>query len=236
MTRPNYWVIIPAAGIGQRFTASIPKQYALLHGKSIIEHTIAKFLYHPSIKKIVVVVDAHDHHWQRLQSTFCSDKIMSIAGGAFRCQSVFSGLQQLKPFVNTQDFVLIHDAVRPFITHYDIDKLIEQVGTHPVGGILGTKVRDTLKFSNDRNEIVNTLSRENVWQALTPQMFRYQLLFHALQENIAQGNMVSDEASAIETLGLVPMIIEGRRDNIKITFAEDLLLAEKYVINELSTE
>lgn len=227
----KYWVIIPAAGRGLRFGAPVPKQYLSINGKPIIEHTLAKFLYHPRIEKIVVSIDPNDLFWQQLRLDGYSDKLMVAQGGAMRCYSVYAGLEAIKPFASPKDFVLVHDAVRPCIQASDIDKLIDTVGEHhPVGGILGTRVRDTLKHSNSDNEIVNTLSRDNVWQAMTPQMFRYKLLFQALKQCILNGEFVTDEASAIESLGFVPMIVEGRRDNIKVTFPEDLLLAERYLI------
>ncbi len=225
----KYWVIIPAAGVGQRFNSAIPKQYLPLNGKPIIEHTIAKFRYHPKIEKIVVAVNANDSFWRQLQLDAYNDKILMTVGGSQRSHSVFAGLQALANFAHTQDFVLVHDAVRPCISHEDIDKLISTVGNHPVGGILGTRVRDTLKCANSNNQIVNTMPRENIWQALTPQMFRFQLLTQSLQHAILNDHFVTDEACAIESMGFVPMVVEGRRDNIKITFSEDLSLAEKYL-------
>lgn len=227
MHKTRYWVVIPAAGQGQRFGSSIPKQYLNLCGKTIIEHTLAKFIYHPRIEKVVVAINSQDYYWQRFHDGSYNEKVLTAVGGNARFTSVFSALQLLAHHAQPHDFVLVHDAVRPCITHSDIDKLITTVGEHPVGGILGTKVRDTLKYANDNNQILNTVARENIWQALTPQMFRYKLLTQALQECIAQGNVVTDEACAIESLGLIPLVVEGRSDNIKITYSEDLFLAEK---------
>ena len=223
----KYWVIIPAAGGGRRFGANIPKQYLLLNGKPIIEHTLAKFIYHARIEKIVVVIDANDYFWEQLRLTAYSGKIYVTTGGLQRCHSVYAGLQSIANFAHPQDFVLVHDAVRPCIQPTDIDKLIAEVGSHPIGGILGTRVRDTLKQTNHHNEIVDTVPRENVWQALTPQMFRYKVLVQALQQAISGTEFPTDEAAAIESLGFVPMIVEGRHDNIKITYPEDLALAER---------
>lgn len=229
MTRQvKYWLVIPAAGVGKRFGSSIPKQYLSLNGKSIIEQTLFKFLFYPKIEKIVLVIDSQDSFWQQLRLHNLSDKIILAPGGVERCHSVYAGLQSLANFAGPQDFVLVHDAVRPFISHEDIDKLIETVGNHPVGGILASRVRDTLKHTNQNNEITNTLARDNIWHAMTPQMFRYQLLSESLHKAIVDQHFVSDEASAIEALGFVPMVVEGRRDNIKITYSEDLILAEKY--------
>ncbi len=228
-TQQKYWVIIPAAGIGQRFGGSIPKQYQTLLGKPVIEHTVVKFLYHPQIEKIVVVIGKHDVFWQQLRLDSYHDKVMIVTGGLHRSQSVCAGLEAISPLAQPQDFVLVHDSVRPCITHADLNNLIATVANHPVGGILATKVRDTLKYANNENEIINTLSRENVWHALTPQMFRYQILLQAMQRAIKDDITVTDEAGAIQALGFVPMIVEGRSDNIKITYHEDLALAEKYI-------
>lgn len=228
--KERYFCIIPAAGIGRRFGNQLPKQYQLIHGKTILEHTISKFVYHPKIEKIVVVIHPNDYFWPRLRLETYFDKIITTAGGLERCHSVFNGLQALSSYTQPQDWILVHDAVRPCIRISDIDKLIGQIDQHPVGGILGMKISDTLKRSNDHNQIIDTVSRENIWQALTPQMFREQILFQAIENVIHTKNFVTDEAAAIETLGFIPLIIEGHRDNIKITHAEDLPLAEKYLL------
>jgi 2-C-methyl-D-erythritol 4-phosphate cytidylyltransferase len=225
----KYWVIIPAAGTGQRFGSQIPKQYLPLNGKPLIEHTIAKFLYHPRIEKIVVAIHSNDHFWPQLRLDSNWDKILITTGGEQRCHSVYSALQRISGLAHPQDFVLVHDAVRPCIHHDDITKIIDEVGNHPVGGILGSRVRDTLKHISQNNEILDTVTRENIWQALTPQMFRYKILLQALSQVISSNSDVTDEAEAIESLGFIPMIVEGRRDNIKVTFPEDLSLAEKYL-------
>ncbi|MBA2653841.1 MAG: 2-C-methyl-D-erythritol 4-phosphate cytidylyltransferase [Gammaproteobacteria bacterium] len=228
MFKAKYWVILPAAGTGQRFGGNIPKQYLSLNGKSILEHTVAKFLYHPRIEKIIITLDPNDYYWPQLRLEKLGSKIIAVKGGAQRCHSVYQGLQALASLAHPQDFVLVHDVVRPCLDHSDIDKLIAEVGDHPVGGILGTRVRDTLKHTNTANEIIDTVSRENIWQALTPQMFRYKLLTQSLYQAISQHQWVTDEAAAIEAIGFIPLVIEGRRDNIKITYPEDLLIAEKY--------
>jgi 2-C-methyl-D-erythritol 4-phosphate cytidylyltransferase len=225
----KYWLIIPAAGSGERFGADIPKQYLSLNGKPVIEHTVAKFLYHPLIAKIVIVIAANDYFWQQLSlNAYGGSRVLVTTGGSERVHSVYAGMQVLAEFAHPQDFVLVHDAVRPCIHQADVTKLIDAVGNHPVGGILASRVRDTLKQTNEHNEILTTVARENIWQALTPQMFRFKILMQALTQIISERGFVTDEAKAIEALGLVPLVVEGRRDNIKITFSEDLTLAEKY--------
>jgi 2-C-methyl-D-erythritol 4-phosphate cytidylyltransferase len=229
MNKPRYWVVVPAAGIGKRIGTHIPKQYVLLNGKTVLEHTLSKFIYHSRIEKIIVVINSQDSWWRHLRLESYCEKIIVAVGGTERCHSVNNGLQTLARFAEPHDWVLVHDAVRPCLRQEDIDKLIVQVAGHPVGGILGTKVRDTLKHTDLQNQILQTVSRENIWQALTPQMFRMHILSQALQNAIRNRATVTDEASAIESLGLVPVIVEGRCDNIKITHAEDLSLAEKYL-------
>lgn len=225
----KYWVVIPAAGVGQRLGASIPKQYIPLHGKTMIEHVLAKFTDHPLIEKIVVVINEKDFFWPQLGLETSHPKIVSTIGAQQRCQSVLAGLTAIAPLASRDDFVLIHDANRPCVPLTDIDKLINSVKKHPVGGILGTRVCDTLKYVNNADEIINTMPRENIWQALTPQMFRFAILFQALQQMIDQNKSVTDEAGAMEAAGFSPVIVEGNRNNIKITYYEDLALAKSFL-------
>lgn len=230
-TQPKnrYFCIIPAAGIGRRFGTQCPKQYWQIQGKTILEHSLSKFLYHPKIEKIVVVIHPEDKLWPQFRYEAYFDKVITAVGGVERCHSVLNGLHALAPFSQAQDWVLVHDAVRPCVRISDIDKLISSVENHPIGGILGMRVSDTLKRTNEQNQIVNTLNRENIWQALTPQMFRMEILFQALEKSVQNKNPVTDEAAAIESLGFIPLIIQGHRENIKITHNEDLALAEKYL-------
>lgn len=227
--KDRYFCIIPAAGIGRRFGSTYPKQYQLIQGKTVLEHTLSKFIYHPKIEKIVVVLNPDDHYWPRLGlHTYC-DKIITTMGGLERCHSVLNGLKALARFTQPQDWILVHDAVRPCLRLDDLNKLMSEIEHHPIGGILGMRISDTLKRSDAQNQIMSTVSRENVWQALTPQMFREQILFQAMEAVVHSKNYVTDEAAAIEALGFIPLIVEGRRDNIKITHSEDISLAEKYL-------
>ncbi len=232
MNKQNrYWFVVPAAGIGHRMAAAVPKQYLELHGKTVIEHTMSRLCRHPQVSGVVVAISADDEHWQQLDLSD-DDTIYVAEGGAERCHSVLNGLQLLSGFAAANDWVLVHDAARPCIHHADITHMIDSLKEHPVGGLLGLPVTDTMKRSNTNGDILETVSREHLWRALTPQMFRLGQLQQALQTALADGFLVTDDASAIEYAGLKPRMIAGRGDNIKITRPEDLSLAEMYLTQQ----
>lgn len=227
---PKYWVILPAAGIGRRLGANKPKQYLPLHGKPLIAHTIACFETHPCIQKIVVAVADNDTVWDQIRPALPHQKIMTVIGGKERYHSVYNALAALQEIAEPQDWVLVHDAVRPCLQRQEIDRLIYALKDHPVGGLLGIKIRDTLKKTDQNNQVINTLDRDNVWQAQTPQMFRYGLLWQALEMTIKNGHQITDEASAIELAGKQPFMVEGSPNNLKITYTEDLMQAEQILL------
>lgn len=220
---PAYWIIVPAAGVGARMGASCPKQYLPLIGKTVIEHTLERLLALPNIAGIYLVLGVDDNYWNDL-SLAQNNRIHRVAGGAERCDSVLNALQQLQDIASPNDWVLVHDAARPCIHAQSILQLIEQVKNHPVGGILGVPVSDTLKQVN--NSIIDsTVDRRLLWQAQTPQMFRLRLLRDCLQRGLAEGKLITDESSALESYGYQPLMVQGRSDNIKITRPEDLAIA-----------
>lgn len=220
---PAYWIIVPAAGVGARMGASCPKQYLPLIGKTVIEHTLERLLALPNIAGIYLVLGVDDNYWNDL-SLAQNNRIHRVAGGAERCDSVLNALQQLQDIASPNDWVLVHDAARPCIHAQSILQLIEQVKNHPVGGILGVPVSDTLKQVN--NSIIDsTADRRLLWQAQTPQMFRLGLLRDCLQRGLAEGKLITDESSALESYGYQPLMVQGRSDNIKITRPEDLAIA-----------
>ena len=232
MSKQNkFWSVVPAAGVGSRMAAAVPKQYLQLHGKTVIEHTLSRLCTHPRISGVVVAISAADEHWQQLDLP-AYNNIHVAEGGAERCHSVLSGLQLLNGIANTDDWVLVHDAARPCIHHTDISHMIDVLKDHPVGGLLGLPVADTMKRSNTADEVLKTVNREHLWRALTPQMFRLGQLQQALQTALDEGFLVTDDASAIEHVGLKPRMIAGRGDNIKITRPEDLKLAEMYLAQQ----
>lgn len=220
---PAYWVIVPAAGVGARMGADCPKQYLPLLGKSIIEHTLSRLLTLPQISGIYVSLDVEDTYWQHL-AVASHPLIYCVEGAAERAGSVLNALIALSDIANVDDWVLVHDAARPCINISDIELLINTVGAHAVGGILGVPVSDTLKKVSAVN-ILSTINRADVWQAQTPQMFRLGLLRDCLQRALAEGTTITDEASAVEAFAYQPLIVRGASSNIKITYPDDLVIA-----------
>ena len=206
--------------------ADRPKQYLELGGKTVIEHTLLRLLNAEVFTAVAVAISEEDPYWPEL-SVSVHTQVITAAGGKERADSVLSALKSIRTLASDDDWVLVHDAARPCITATDIHHLIASLADDDVGGILALSSHDTLKNVHG-NTILGTLDRSHIWRALTPQMFRYGLLKSALET--AQGNLaITDEASALELLGLQPKIVEGRPDNIKITRPEDLALAHFYM-------
>ena len=155
--------------------------------------------------------------------------LLTGVGGAERCHSVLNGLRLLTPRAHDDDWVLVHDAARPCVRVEDISLLIERLRDHPVGGLLGLPVADTMKRADAAGNVLETVPRDGLWRALTPQMFRLGLLRAALERALDNGLLVTDEAQAVEAAGQVPCMVEGHADNIKITRAQDLVLAQLYL-------
>jgi 2-C-methyl-D-erythritol 4-phosphate cytidylyltransferase len=228
MSQAAFWAVIPAAGTGSRMQSDLPKQYLQLNGKTVIEHTLDAFCENKKIKGIIVAVSKQDTWWKSLAISSHS-KIKTTLGGAERCHSVLNCLQFLAEKAASDDWVLVHDAARPCITSVEIDHLINKLVDHPVGGLLALPVRDTMKRAGKDNIVSETVDREGLWHALTPQMFRLSDLTHALQQSIEKNQMVTDESQAMEKMGLKPLLVEGQAGNIKITRKDDLALAELYL-------
>ncbi len=228
--RQNIWVIIPAAGVGRRMGSDTPKQYLLLNEQTVIEHTLSVFDLHSSISEIVVAVAKEDEYWAELNVEL-SKPLHKVAGGKERCDSVLNALTFLQNKAHADDWVLVHDAARPCLRTEDLTFLLEECQSHAVGGILAVPVRDTMKRSVG-NIIKETVDRENLWHALTPQMFRFKLLKDALESALKKNNLVTDEASAMELAGYQPLLVEGHADNLKITRPEDLALASFFLAQQ----
>ena len=171
-TDVRYWVVIPAAGVGKRMGVDKPKQYIEVSNKTIIEHTIECFLDREEIEKVVVAISNTDEFWPELQISK-HEKVITAPGGAERYQSVFNGLKELQDKAEQSDWVLVHDAARPCLSQSAIDRLMKELREHEVGGILAMPCRDTMKRSNEKSEIIDTVERESLWHAQTPQMFKY---------------------------------------------------------------
>ncbi|GGC90920.1 2-C-methyl-D-erythritol 4-phosphate cytidylyltransferase [Undibacterium terreum] len=226
----RYFALIPAAGVGSRMGGATPKQYLSLSGVPILQHTVDAFLNTPQIAHTAVVVSAEDGYVDDalgVSSLARADLSVFRCGGDTRKESVRNGLEALKNLpgleIAEDDWVLVHDAARPGLTPALIAKLIQQVADHAVGGLLALPVVDTVK--RVAGGTVTTVPRDGLWLAQTPQMFRYRVLCDALDA----ASEVTDEASAIEAAGLVPLLVEGHARNLKVTLPSDLALAQLYV-------
>ena len=228
-TSTPIWCVVPAAGAGKRFGAAIPKQYLELQGRTVCEHTLERLLGVSAIERIVICLSREDEYFQNLPIARHT-KITPAHGGAERCHSVLNGLHALQPDASDDDWVLVHDVARPCVRAADIEKLIHQVQCHnAIGGILASPVRDTMKRANAHQHITETVCRQHLWHALTPQMFPLGLLRDALESALAEHALVTDEASALERLGHQPLLVESHPDNLKITHPQDLPLANLFI-------
>jgi len=207
--------------------SELPKQYLTLHDKTLLQHTIERMVSHPRIAGVVVAVAEHDNRWQAFKDYF-DDRVTWVTGGAERCHSVLNALRALSDIAGQDDWALVHDAARPCLRVDDIDRLIDEA-SDGVGGILAVPVSDTMKRANSDGSITETVNREGLWRALTPQMFRAALLIDAIEHAMTQDFPITDEASAVESLGHRPRLVAGHPDNIKITIPQDLELAHLYL-------
>lgn len=231
----NYWAVVPAAGVGKRMGSDVPKQYLKLLDKTVIEHSCQRLLAHEKITGIVVALSEDDEYWADIKLN--TDKpVIRVTGGEERCYSVLNALNELSRMSDAQelnvqqhDWVLVHDAARPCLRHCDIDALIDGLNNHAVGGLLALPVRDTMKRQSADQTVEETVDRNGLWHALTPQMFTLEMLRQAINDATQSGFMITDESSAIEYMGLQPLLVEGNEDNIKITRQPDLKLAEMYL-------
>jgi 2-C-methyl-D-erythritol 4-phosphate cytidylyltransferase len=216
--------MVPAAGVGARMGAGTPKQYLPLAGKAMLRHTLDAFVSSPLIAHTFVVVSVDD---TLIDKVVPPEGVTVLrCGGASRLESVRNGLWQLENVLGANDWVLVHDAARPGLNAALIEKLIVEAGAHPVGGLLALPVVDTVK--RVVNDEVATVSRDGLWLAQTPQMFRFRLLADAL-EAVTDASAITDEASAVEALGLAPRLVIGHPRNLKVTLQDDVRIAEMYL-------
>ncbi len=222
-------VVIPAAGIGQRMQADRPKQYLQLLGKTILEHTVGRLLQIPELGGIWLALSADDPYFATTSLPGIAT-VKRVLGGAERANSVLNALHS----IDAAEFpwVLVHDAARPLVQLTDVDNLIQQCLSQNCGGILATLVRDTMKRGDGaalQAKVDHTVARQQLWHALTPQLFPTALLRDCLSNALAAGAAITDEASALEWAGHPVLLVAGRADNIKITQPEDLALARFYL-------
>ncbi len=224
-SRARRWAVVVAAGRGERFGGSVPKQYAPLLGRPVLSWSLRALLAVREIDGVIVALARWDRRWRRLAESR-DPRVTCCMGGDRREESVANAMVALAPFAEEDDWVLVHDAARPCLQSSDVRALVAALRDDPVGGLLAAPVSDTLKVDDGRGRSVRTADRAAFWRALTPQMFRYGLLRRALALCIERERAVTDEASAIEALGLKPRLVRGRSDNIKLTTPDDRVIAE----------
>lgn len=266
-TNARYFAIVPCAGSGQRAAHSVnppppvfespehtptqlPKQYWLVNGRPMVWHTLATLTEHPKINKTLLVLSPDDPHFNTALMPYCEELTKPntpqkweahYCGGKTRQASVINGLAALaKTDIQENDWVLVHDAARPGLNQMLLDRLINEVSEHPIGGLLALPVADTLKratriASSSGNSIVDrTINRTRLWQAQTPQMFRFGILQRALQQAQEQDAPLTDEASAIELLGYQPLLITSTLRNLKVTYASDIAIIQALLNTEIA--
>lgn len=223
----KFWAVIPAAGVGRRMGAEVPKQYLQLAGETILVHTMKRLASCAGISGLFLGVSPSDAYWPEI--AFEAPWLKSVCeGGRERADTVSRILDSMASMVQPQDWVLVHDAVRPCVSHRDIGRLMREA-VQLDGGLLGRPISDTVKLADGRGIVQKTVPREGLWRAQTPQMFRYGELRNALRNADEKGMQVTDEASAMELAGFQPLMVEGSSDNIKITVPGDLELAAVFL-------
>ncbi|VEB95629.1 2-C-methyl-D-erythritol 4-phosphate cytidylyltransferase [Cedecea lapagei] len=229
---PDVIAVVPAAGIGSRMQTECPKQYLHIGDKTILEHAVASLMAHPRVGQVIVALSPKDTYFSSLPLA-AHPRVTVVTGGKQRADSVLAGLQA----AGNAQWVLVHDAARPCLHQDDLKNLLAITATSRVGGILAAPVRDTMKRGEPgKGLIAHTVDREDLWHALTPQLFPLELLRSCLLRALDEGATITDEASALEYCGFHPELISARADNIKVTRPEDLALAAFYLTRLTQTE
>jgi 2-C-methyl-D-erythritol 4-phosphate cytidylyltransferase len=228
VTDVRRWIVIPAAGVGSRMQSDVPKQYLQLNGRYLIDHTIERCLTHPGIDGCYVALSSDVVYWAESEFAIHPD-LVRVDGVAQRADSVLNALRNLSSRADDHDWVLVHDAARPCVRRDDIAKLIAAAEKHNMAAILGVPVHDTMKRVYPNQCIQETVSRDLLWHAYTPQIARLGVLRDALIRAASDAVVVTDEASALEAQGVPVQMVEGHPDNIKVTRPSDLELAAFYL-------
>ncbi|MSR00416.1 MAG: 2-C-methyl-D-erythritol 4-phosphate cytidylyltransferase [Gammaproteobacteria bacterium] len=247
MRQLRYWLVLPAAGRGERFSAILPKQYTQLNQITLLEWALKPFIADTRCVAVVVALGAEDVHWPPLKIALMQHypklKIITVQGGAARCDSVQAALLALcEAGAVEADWVLVHDAARPCVTRTEIDALLEDILLHSQGGaqeggLLALPITDTVKCSevcSGAAQVALTLNRDSLWRALTPQMFRLGALLHALRAASDEARIPTDEAQAMEWQGARPRLVNGDSSNIKVTTFSDLALADSILRSRIA--
>jgi 2-C-methyl-D-erythritol 4-phosphate cytidylyltransferase len=228
------WAVIPAAGSGSRLGGKLAKQFREIAGRTVLEHVLAHLLEHPEIDGVMLVHSASalspDSPLAKILALRWQKPVRHCVGGATRAASVLCGLRALHAELSSNDLIAVHDAARPCFNHADLTRLFAIAKQHAVGAILAVAVVDTLKQVDAHQQIVQTLDRNTVWRAQTPQVFRYAELCVALESAMQQNIAVTDEAHAMELLGKYAQIVAGDPSNLKITVEQDLFVAEQFLL------
>jgi 2-C-methyl-D-erythritol 4-phosphate cytidylyltransferase len=221
---PRYSALVPAAGGGSRIGRQTPKQYLSVGGHPLLYYALRRLAGHPQISQVFVVLAPGDTLFRMgCAAAFGAEVQPLYCGGETRAASVYNGLLAARDALGGDDWVLVHDAARPCVSAAAIDRLIAEVGDDDVGGLLAVPLADTLKRADGESRVLSTERREALWQAQTPQMFRYGFLVEALRR--CDPNAVTDEAGAMEHIGLRPKLVMGEPRNLKVTYPEDLEMA-----------
>ena len=220
----KFFALVPAAGSGARMGAALPKQYLALAGRPLLYHTLKQLCACAEIERVFVVLAAGDRFFAQQDWQPFADRIEPLyCGGAARAVSVFNGLLAVRDLLAADDWMLVHDAVRPCLPADALQRLIDTLRNDAVGGLLALPVVDTLKRADAAGLVMQTEPRASLWQAQTPQMFRYRALLEALRA--FDPALATDEASAIEHRGQRPRLVSGDTRNLKVTYPHDLELA-----------
>jgi 2-C-methyl-D-erythritol 4-phosphate cytidylyltransferase len=230
---PKIFALVPAAGQGTRIGDAMPKQYLPLAGKPMLFHSLETLASVQRIHAVVAILSPLDRHWGEHDWSAFPDKIeAAFTGGANRAESVLNALEHLAGRIAKDDWILVHDAARPCIGKSLVEQFIDEIEGDPVGGLLAMPLADTLKRAEETLRVAETIPRDGLWRAQTPQMFRSELLTRGLQRKPG----ATDESAAVEhLLGFAPKLVQGENTNIKVTFAEDLELAEMILLRRAVT-
>ena len=221
---PKTFALVLAAGQGTRIGDAVPKQYIAVAGKPMMFHSIEALAAVPRVERVVVVLAPLDRHWGAHDWSALPDKVeAAFCGGSRRAESVANTLKHLEDRLAKDDWILVHDAARPCIQKELVEQFLDEIGDDAVGGLLAIPLADTLKSADENLRVATTVARKGLWRAQTPQMFRHELLRRGLEKK----PQATDESEAVESLGYyAPRLVQGEDTNIKVTFAEDLQIAE----------